>query len=65
MLGIVQYLRLAGIGLDFTQVSLTDVRISLRYVHSFATVQTSDVALQNGVTISDRSLNDQTGLIDR
>jgi hypothetical protein len=65
MQGIVAYLRLAATGLDFTQVSPVDVHISLRFVHSFISVQTSDVNLQNGLTISDKSLNDQTGLIDR
>jgi len=65
MQSIVAYLRLASTGLNFTQVSPLDVHISLAFVHSYLSVQTSDVNLQNGLSTSDKSMNDQTGLIDR
>jgi hypothetical protein len=65
MNAIAQYLQNAGIGLRYQRMSPTSVRIWLRYRQSFASVQTSDLNLDNGTNLSDRSLNTSTGLIDR
>ena len=62
---IVQYLQYAGIGLRYQRLSPTSVRIWLRYRQSFASIQTSDLNLDNSATLSDKSLNTSTGLIDK